>query len=532
MSFLTALHDRIDDSMNPIVVKELRQAVQGKFITGILILFLFFQIGTLTFSMIDKAAVSNFDLGRETFIFLMAFVLVASTLAVPVYTGYRFAGERTEIESDLLFITTITPRAIIRGKFLSAMALAMLFYSASMPFMTITYFFRGIDLFSIFALVVFSLVAVCLNVGICIFIACLPLNFALRVVVGLMALIPLLWVFFGSIALTTEFLKMGIGSRIFSSAFWEDFAPGIVLIVFALGLLYVLSVAAISPAPTNRALGIRRYITIFWVLSLGLMFDHTIRSTSASILEIWILFITVLLAGTIPAAVSERTCCGSRVARTIPKGALGRRLAFLFYSGSAGGIAWAVGMILLTQIVPHILLEITGLRALVPTGWSLERERETVLTLSMYVLGYSLLAGFIRRIFFGDRVPVAFTWIMVALVAGIGGALPPILGFVLFGSDDNVWLLGNPFLTFQSSSWRESCLSFSAIFCLVALLLNFRWLKDQWTSFIPLEEQTVQTAETGQAAEVAQASQATQASQIPQTSQATQAAPDSSPLPK
>ncbi len=482
MNLLSRAYTWIDDTLNPIVVKELRQAVQGKFITGILILFLFFQIGTLAFSLIDKAATSNFELGRETFSVLMMFVLLAGTLAVPVYSGYRFATERSDLDSDLLFITTITPQAIIRGKFLAAMAIVLLFYCASLPYMTITYFFRGIDLLSIFWVVLFTLAGVGLNLAICLFIACLPMNFALRVVVGLVALMPLFWVFGGSVALVSEFLRMGIGARIMTWRLWADLLPAVIFFVFVLGMLYVLSVAAISPAPTNRAFGIRRFATVFWAVSLVGMTFHAANGGGGRALGGWIIITTFVLCPFIVGAVSERTWCGRRVARTIPGNALGRRFAFVFYSGAAGGLVWALTLLVLTQVVPVVALEAIGATDF---GSNFEHDRAGVIALALYTLGYSLLGAMIRRIFLADRVPAAYAWFLVALLAGIGGALPPILGFILFGSDSEEWLLGNPFLALQSSTWRESSLLFSAGFAGVMVLLNLPWMKAQWDHFRP-----------------------------------------------
>ena len=49
-------------------------------------------------------------------------------------------------------------------------------------------------------------------------------------------------------------------------------------------------------------------------------------------------------------AVSERERLGSRVRRTIPRRRLLRPLAFLFYSGAAGGVVWSTLIITLTVL--------------------------------------------------------------------------------------------------------------------------------------------------------------------------------------
>ncbi len=77
---------------------------------------------------------------------------------VPLYCGVRLSLERNDANIDLLFVTTITPGAIVRGKYLAAMALTLLIFSACMPFMVLTYLLRGIDLPTIFLVLAFGLV--------------------------------------------------------------------------------------------------------------------------------------------------------------------------------------------------------------------------------------------------------------------------------------------------------------------------------------------------------------------------------------
>ena len=76
---------------------------------------------------------------------------------VPLYAGVRLSLERNDANIDLLFVTTITPGAIVRGKYFAAMALTLLIFSACMPFMMFTYLLRGIDLPTIFYLLAMRL---------------------------------------------------------------------------------------------------------------------------------------------------------------------------------------------------------------------------------------------------------------------------------------------------------------------------------------------------------------------------------------
>ena len=132
--------EKMNDRLNPIVVKELRQAVQGKFLIVVVICFLCIQLLTMgIFLITDESISESFDAGLKIFRVLLWNLLATCVLFVPAYTGFRLISERADANVDLLFITTLRPRSIIWGKFLAAIILTVLLYSACMPFMTFTY---------------------------------------------------------------------------------------------------------------------------------------------------------------------------------------------------------------------------------------------------------------------------------------------------------------------------------------------------------------------------------------------------------
>jgi len=131
---------RIDDAFNPIVVKELRQAVHGKFVAAVLIVLLVIQITAIGLIIISSDDISTrFDHGRNAFMILQSIMLGICLLFVPAYTAFRLGSERSDTNVDLFFITTIRPRAIISGKVFAALVITVLIFSACMPFMVFTY---------------------------------------------------------------------------------------------------------------------------------------------------------------------------------------------------------------------------------------------------------------------------------------------------------------------------------------------------------------------------------------------------------
>jgi ABC-type transport system involved in multi-copper enzyme maturation permease subunit len=108
--------------LNPVVIKELRQAVRNWSVTGMLLLFLTVLYCTaLTFLIshsFDTGGVQS--LGAQIFQVFTAILTGASLLFIPLYVGVRLAAERQDSNLDLLYITTLSPGQIIRGKFLAA----------------------------------------------------------------------------------------------------------------------------------------------------------------------------------------------------------------------------------------------------------------------------------------------------------------------------------------------------------------------------------------------------------------------------
>ncbi len=164
--------------LNPIVIKELRQAVRSWAVTGMLLLFLIVLfITSLGFLVTQSFDVDeNMQLGGTMFSAFMVILAGASVFFIPLYVGVRVAAERQENNPDLLYVSTLSPARIIRGKFLCGAYMALLFFSACMPFMAFTNLLRGVDLPTVFFILFYLFLVVCAANMIAIFFACLPMS--------------------------------------------------------------------------------------------------------------------------------------------------------------------------------------------------------------------------------------------------------------------------------------------------------------------------------------------------------------------
>lgn len=495
----SGLFDRLDDALNPIVVKELRQAVQSKFVVAVLLLFLILQLGVLGVFLITQGMLSsggtNFDFqaGREAFMILQAILLATCMLFLPAYTGLRMGAERSDVNVDLLFITTIQPRSIVSGKVLAAIILALVIFSACTPFMTFTYLLRGLDLFSIAFVVLIDFAAVLLSVQLAVLVAAIPGNRILKAVLGLALLTGLVFIYAGTVSATVELVRVGLAS--FET--WTFWGPvgccaGIALMVS--GLLYVWSTALISAPTTNRIMPIRIYMLIVWVLTAVIFgcVDWILGDRVAPV--IWLFVMLGMYAVGFLTAISEWEQYPARVARRIPRRWWLRFPAFFFFGGAAGGVLFTAGIIGLTFLAAFAWDKFMigrGSSALRPAVREFEVFFDAAGLLAIYLFCYGMTAIPVRRLL-GMRVQHQHTWIVALLLLAFGCAVPFLIAFfVMFGrwnyNQDYYWLLGNPFVAAADHPHGDSFLLFSLVWAGAALAVNLLWMLRQCRAFRPVD---------------------------------------------
>ena len=492
--------EKMNDRLNPIVVKELRQAVQGKFLIVVVICFLCIQLLTMgIFLITDESISESFDAGLKIFPVLLWNLLATCVLFVPAYTGFRLISERADANVDLLFITTLRPRSIIWGKFLAAIILTVLLYSACMPFMTFTYLLRGIDLPSIFILLTLDFVVVAVGIQCAILIGCIPANRGLKVILGVVWLV-IIFVGLNIITLFSMFLlDFGIGSQLDSWKFWRG-ALGVLVGGGAfIGFLALLSIALISPLSTNRALPVRIFVTATWLLTAIGAAIWSIGVNGLTPITVWAILNILLYSIGLFVAVSEREHLGRRVRRTIPRKWLLRPLAFLFYSGDASGVAWSSLMIILTLLFMGIWL-------IIFPQMQTEDNIEAIgalACLGLYAFSYALGASLIRRRFLAYRVTGAYTWVIALILLGVTTTIIPLLLFFLYGEWNKEWLVASPLgplLFSDTEGFVSNSIAIASVCAIFVGVLSLPWFIRRIGDFRPLRKEAAsnpQTIESG-----------------------------------
>ncbi|NBR86861.1 MAG: ABC transporter permease [Verrucomicrobia bacterium] len=488
---------------NPIVVKELRQAVRSWAITGMLLVFLtilFFV--TVGFLLGESFTINpNQALGRDIFQVFLPVLSVVGFFFIPIYVAGRLTAERQEGNVDMLYITTLSPARIIRGKLLCGIYLTVLFFSVCAPFMVFTNLLRGIDLPTVFVLLTIAFLLSVLSLQAAIFLSCLPASKGLKILVGapsgmfMMSLVGMM------VAMSSEMMREGVGSRLGTWDFWGPTLSALLLGLLLFGFFHLAAIALVSPPSANRALPLRAYLTGTWLLTLGVAVAWSVSGGSLEPMNSWSSVVTGGLIVALLIAVSEGDDVSLRIRRTIPINPMKRALAFFFYSGSAGGLAWACMLSVATVLLGALATQTDWLNLLGSAAAG--RGRAAWVTtgdefffawvpgvLFLYTLAYALFGLFIHRRFQPHRSPIFAGLCSVALPA-LWAIVP---NLVLFFVNRLSWdalqerQLGNIFNVFALKDRafiadHQLCAVFLAA---LGLVINLSWFRQQLHAFQPV----------------------------------------------
>jgi len=487
---VSGLFERLDDAVNPIAVRELRQAVTGRVLPAALLFFLVLQLGALGLYLVsNETRVStldtmNFRAGRESFLLLLGILYFHVLFFLPLYTAVRLSLDRGESNLDLLFVTTLTPRSIVWGKLLTGMILALLFYSAALPFMAFTYFLRGVDLPSIGVVLAFGLLACTSGLAASVLFGSVPGSRVFKSLLGAVYAGATFTFFVTSIASSVSLLGSGIGSRLGSVDFWGPAASvaGVALVVNV--LFFTLSVATLTPPTANRAPPVRIALLVLHLTGFGVALTWSLRLARPQPLSAWLGASVFVLSLALFAGVSERETPGPRLRRAIPRSLPRRAVAFLFFSGRPNGVAFALVLLASTFLLASAALPFLG-----TSGAALQERIVTGRGFALYAFSYAVTAAFVRARLLPRLRPV-HTWAVGMVLIVAGSLLPPLVGFLVFGrplgqSDELApWLVLNPFAIFDSLR-RPLYLTVAASWSAICAVGGLRWFLRASARFRP-----------------------------------------------
>ena len=146
---------RAGDWLNPILVKETRQALKSSqfAITFVLVLVLCWIVTIGVVAYIGPRIFYSAD-GGTLLAWYLGVLSLPLMVVVPLAAFRSLTAEREDNTYDLLSITSLKPRQIISGKLGSSVAQMAVYFSAITPCLAFTYLLRGVDLPTIAVLLV------------------------------------------------------------------------------------------------------------------------------------------------------------------------------------------------------------------------------------------------------------------------------------------------------------------------------------------------------------------------------------------
>ncbi len=468
----------IGDRINPVTVKELRQMVRSRLVAAGLIGQLAFQlIGVMIVLLSSReklqsgSALLEGGLGGTVFntvFFVLSLVLL---LCVPAYAGVRMGAERSGEHLDLQYTTALRPRQFADGKVAAAAILILLFVSAALPFLALSYLLRGLDVLqAMLATAMLVLVSVCC-VYEALFLATAATSRAFRVIILLFAL-GFHFSLLGMVN-TAGMAMVSFGEAV-SLTTWSDAALPATILGCAATLCLLLRaavVALITPPSANRAAPLRRCITGLWFVWGVIAFVAAWVREDLNFVLVWALLGVIAAAGFAVVATSYPPGYSRRVLGEVADAAGKRARQFLFFSGAENGMVWAL-FLGLASVAAAAFAETAA-----PDSWRPPAGDDVAAAWQLagffcYLTAYVWTVRAVWRAGLAKWVTYRLAGVFAAGLALLGWVLPALVALGR-GRGSAAWRFGNPFFMFSDDAEGAlALLPAAGVFAALALAAN------------------------------------------------------------
>ena len=434
------LLERIGDRLNPILVKETRQALKSRqfLITFALLLILGWGWSILGIATIGPGASAGSHGGE---MFLGYFIILAFPLmvVVPFGTFRSLAAEQESRTYELLSITALGPRQIVAGKLGSAILQMSVYLSAVSPCIGFTYLLRGIDFLTII-LILFWITLASLGasaIGLLMATSSPRKQFQAIPMVG--QVIGFFWIFGLLIAAAVNFIEQG-GSSLFSES-WFWIVNAAILTAFAAYFVMICEASAsrLSFASDNHSTRLRMIMVLHYLLFTGwivVVWMLVPEQSRRYALEFFVLAFMIAagihwyVMGMI--MIGEMPTLSERVKRQLPQSFLGRMFLTWFYPGPGTGYALAICGLICTLLTAGIGMIVGQSAGPGPVRGTRMMNFEVLLTFGVLGLSYVtfylglglLLIRALRRV---TSVGIMLSILLQVLLLLIGCLVPLVI---------------------------------------------------------------------------------------------------------
>ena len=404
------------DRINPVILKELRQAVRSRAILAFIGTFLavLFISCLITVSAAAKSKTPE-TYGDDLFAWLREACSFVVTVIIPFLVMNRTANERHGGAAGVLGLTLLTPSQWADGKAVSATISSAMFIAATLPFVTLAYLLRGLDLSKVLLFPPLFLALAFLFNYLAVFFGSLRINAICKRVLFCCILI---------LGFISQFRDMGINDLLrdflneILKAFHHPTAMlAVSIIVFGCAIASLLfrsaAIARLSPLNFNFRGGVRRTVLIavlvmFTVFGLAAWRTGDNNALAAfAFMAFPAFFALAFFESALPAGYSRR------VRAEIASSRLRRATQYLFFTGSENGLVFAI---LLQFFILVIFRFATG--GLAKTAGDMDDVRQTTATLASLACYINAAILFVRVLWHAAfRHHLRSLWVPIAAFA-------------------------------------------------------------------------------------------------------------------
>lgn len=342
-----------DDAASPILVKEVRQSLRGRFFgvgffstLVIAAVVSFLQLG---FARIDD---ENDNIGPRFFAAVFSCLAGAVSALVPFIAFQSMGGEWEENTMDLLELSNLRPRQIIRGKIFSAMIIVAMFFSAFVPFLAIGFMLGGIDVVAAaFVIAAMILYSICL-VTIAVATSTVAKQRIWRYILAFIVAILLVLAAVAGAAMGNYILRAP--SELRGGEFWQVTAIVVAAGIIITRILYDGACARLSHPEENASTGPRVFLVISlltWMVVTERIYYWDHKHETLFLSAYWA-FVFLYFVFSFLTTESERL--GRRARSEVPKDSFHALLSIPFLPG--GGRAVILFMFMIAAVVGSVVV--------------------------------------------------------------------------------------------------------------------------------------------------------------------------------
>lgn len=338
--------ERASEWVNPILVKEARQALKSRQFAVTFMLLLVFGLGWSMVGVAIAEAARDYTASGPLMLSGYFWILAFPMIVIVPFSAYRsLATEREDGTFELLSITSLKARQIVGGKLGSAVLQMIVYYSAVSPCIAFTYLLRGVDIITIVSILGYTfIISVLLSIA-GLFLATVTRVRHVQVIISVAIILGLGGTFIGMAATVASMLEFSAQVPYDDIDFWL-FQGTVLTAGLSYGLLLFLAAAsAISFASENRSTKLRmvmvfqQLLLIVWIVGLWISRDPDsyIYGEGAVLAGGYVIgIIHWWVMGAI--MVGESPKMSQRVARGLPQSVMGRLYLSLFSPGPGTGL--------------------------------------------------------------------------------------------------------------------------------------------------------------------------------------------------